>query len=49
MAVGWGGRFSPLRITNGFREDKITTVQVHNPILEVKLPLVFTPVDLGEK
>lgn len=41
-----GGRFSPLCIADGFREDKIAPVQVHNPIFEMKLPLVFTSVNL---
>ena len=36
----------PLSVPDGFGEDVVSAIQVHDPILQVELPFVLTSVDL---
>lgn len=38
---------SPLGVPDGFGEDVVPPVEVHDAVLQVELPLVLTPVNLG--
>ncbi len=40
---------SPFSITNGFGEDIVSPIQIHDPVLQVEFPFVLTPVNLGSK
>lgn len=41
--------FLPLGVSDGFGEHKIPPIQIHDAILQVKLPLVLTSVNLKHK
>lgn len=40
---------SPFGIPNGFGEDIVSPVQVHDPVLQVEFPFVLTSVNLGSR
>lgn len=40
---------SPLGIPDGFGEDVVSPVQIHDPILQVEFPFVLTSVNLQSK
>lgn len=40
---------SPFGIPNGFGEDIVSPIQIHDPVLQVEFPFVLTSVNLGSK
>lgn len=40
---------SPLGVSDGFGEDVVSPVQVHDPVLQVEFPFVLTSVNLEER
>lgn len=38
---------SPLSVPDGFGEDKVSPIQIHDPVLQVEFPFVLTSVNLG--
>ena len=40
---------SPFGVPNGFGEDIVSPVQIHDPVLQVEFPFVLTSVNLGRK
>lgn len=40
--------FSPFCVPDGFGENVVSPVQIHDPVLQVEFPFVLTSVDLVE-
>lgn len=40
---------SPLSVPNGFGEDKVSPIQIHDSVLQVEFPFVLTSVNLGSR
>lgn len=40
---------SPFGIPNGFGEDIVSPIQIHDPVLQVEFPFVLTSVNLGSQ
>lgn len=50
LLLFFGGFFfstSPFGIPNGFGEDVVSPIQIHDPVLQVEFPFVLTSVNLG--
>lgn len=40
---------SPFSVPDGFGEDIVSPIQIHDPVLQVEFPFVLTSVNLGSK